>query len=86
MKKILLLLLRALLSRRLAQRQKVRVDGFWGDDQICLLEHREVNLFLFVHNDIKQLNAVMERDNNISFTKTDDNDERGEKGTSEGTV
>ena len=50
------------------------MNGFWGDNQIRLLEHREVNLY-FVHNDIKQLNAVMESDNNISFTKTDDNDD-----------
>ena len=74
MKKLLLFLLRAVLSHRLRRRQQVRLDGFWGDDQICLLEHREVNLFFYVHNDIKQLNAFMERDNNISFTKTDEDD------------
>lgn len=86
MRKLLLMLLRAVRAQSLAQRQQASVNGFWGDDQIRLLEHREVNLYFFMHNDIKQLNAVMERDTNISFTKTDDNDERGEDGNSERTV
>lgn len=74
MKKFYFKLLRAVRALSLAQRQQAREKGYWGDDQIRLLEHREVNLY-FVHYDIKQLNAVMERDNNISFTKTDDDDD-----------
>lgn len=74
MKQLLIKLLRAVRAPRLARSQQASMNGFWGDNQIRLLEHREVNLY-FVHNDIKQLNAVMESDNNISFTKTDDNDD-----------
>lgn len=84
MKKLFVKLLNAVRALRLAQSQQASINGYWGDDQIRLLEHREVNLFFIVHNNIKQFNAVMERDTNITFTKTNDDDERGEEGADNG--
>lgn len=75
MKKIFLKLLNAVRALRLAQSQQASINGYWGDDQIRLLEYREVNLYLIVHNNIKQFNAVMEEDTDISFTESDDNDD-----------
>ena len=83
MKKLFFKLLRAVRALRLARSQQADVNGYWGDNKIRLLEYREVNLF-FIHNDIKQLNAIMERDTNITFTKTNDDDERGEEGADNG--
>ena len=73
MKKLLLKLLHAVKSLRLARCQQATETETLDKDPICLLANREVNLFLFVQ--IKQFNATLEEGTNINFTNTDDDDD-----------
>lgn len=73
MKKLILSLLHAVKSLRLAQCQQATETETLDQDPICLLANREVNLFLFVQ--IKQFNATLEEGTNINFTNTDDDDD-----------
>lgn len=73
MKKLLLILLCAVRAPRLARCQQASENETLDDDQIRLLAPREVNLNLFVQ--IQQFNAVLEENNDISFTKTNDDDD-----------
>lgn len=73
MKKFFSKLLCAVLPQRSARCQQATKTETLEPDPICLLAHREVNLNLVVQ--IKQLNAVLEKDTNISFTKTNDDDD-----------
>ena len=73
MKKLLLILLHAVKSLRLARCQQATETETLDQDPICLLANREVNLFLFVQ--IKQFNATLEEGTNINFTNTDDDDD-----------
>ena len=73
MKKLFRKLLCAVRALRSARCQQATKTETLDSDPICLLAHREVNLNLVVQ--IKQLNAVLEKDTNISFTKTNDDDD-----------
>lgn len=72
MKKLLLILLHAVKSLRLARCQQATVTETLDQDPICLLAHREVNLIVV---QIKQFNATLEEGTNINFTNTDDDDD-----------
>lgn len=72
MKKIFFKLQQAVRAPRLARCQQVSKNETLDDDQIRLLAHQGGNLIIV---QIQQFNAVLEENNNISFTKTnDDND------------
>ena len=74
MKKLFRKLLCAVRALRLARCQQATKTETLDSDPICLLAHREVNLNIyFVQN--QQLNAILEKDTNISFTKTNDDDD-----------
>ena len=73
MKKLIRKLLCAVRALRSAQCQQATQTETLDPDPICLLAHREVNLNLVVQ--IQQLNAVLEKDTNISFTKTNEDDD-----------
>ena len=72
MKKLILSLLHAVKSLRLARCQQATETETLDQDPICLLAHREVNLFVV---QIKQFNAILEEGTNINFAKTDDDDD-----------
>lgn len=74
MKKLLLKLLRAVKSLRLARSQQASEKEISDNILKRLLANREVNLFFFVVQ-IKQFNAILEEGTNINFTKTDDDDD-----------
>lgn len=74
MKKILLKLLRAVKSLRLARSQQASEKEISDNILQRLLANREVNLFFFVVQ-IKQFNATLEEGTNINFTNTDDDDD-----------
>lgn len=74
MKKILLKLLRAVKSLRLARSQQASEKEISDNILQRLLANREVNLFFFVVQ-IKQFNAILEEGTNINFTNTDDDDD-----------
>ena len=73
MKKLISILQRAVRMPRLSRCQQASENETLDDDQIRLLAPREVNLNLFVQ--IQQFNAVLEENNDISFTKTNDDDD-----------
>jgi len=77
MKKLFLKLLHAVRALGLARCQQATETETLDNNPICLLAHREVNLFFVVQ--IQQLNAILEKGTNICFTKTDDYDERGKE-------
>ena len=72
MKKILLKLLRAVKSLRLARSQQASEKEISDNILQRLLAHREVNLIVV---QIKQFNAILEEGTNINFTNTDDDDD-----------
>jgi hypothetical protein len=74
MKKLLLKLLRAVKSLRLARSQQASEKEISDNVLQRLLANREVNLFFFVVQ-IKQFNAILEEGTNINFAKTDDDDD-----------
>ena len=74
MKKLLLKLLRAVKSLRLARSQQASEKEISDNVLQRLLANREVNLFFFVVQ-IKQFNAILEEGTNINFTNTDDDDD-----------
>ena len=74
MKKILLKLLRAVKSLRLARSQQASEKEISDNILQRWLANREVNLFFFVVQ-IKQFNAILEEGTNINFTNTDDDDD-----------
>jgi hypothetical protein len=73
MNKILQKLLCAVRALRLARCQQATKTETLEHDPICLLAHREVNLIFVVQ--IQQLNAVLEKDTDICFTKTNDDED-----------
>ena len=72
MKKLILSLLHAVKSLRLARCQQATENETLDKDPICLLANREVNLIVV---QIKQFNATLEEGTNINFTNTDDDDD-----------
>ena len=82
MKRFFIKLLRVVRALRLARCQQATETETLDNNPICLLAHREVNLFFVVQ--IQQLNAVLEKDTDICFTKNDDYDERREEGANDG--
>ena len=75
MKQLILKLLRAVWPLRLARCQQASENETLDNDQIRLLANREFNLIVLIKNDVKQFNAILEKDNDISFTKTNHHDD-----------
>lgn len=87
MKKKLLKLLCAVRAHYLARCQQATENEILGEEPIRLLAHREVNLkkgnlcfdhvnvvFLVESNCVNQLNAILEKDTNVCYTKAKDDD------------
>ena len=83
MKNLKLKLLRAVKTLKLARCQQATKTETLDQNPICLLANREVNLNIFIVQN-KQLNAILEKDTNICFTKTDNYDEPGEEESDNG--
>ena len=82
MKKLILSLLHAVKSLRLARCQQATKTETLDQNPICLLANREVNLLFVVQNN--QFNFILEKDTNICFTNTDDYDKPREEGVDDG--
>ena len=84
MKKLFLLLLRAVGALKLARSQQATKTETLDQNPICLLAHREDNRLFSVQNN--QFNFILEKDTNICFTKTDNYDKPREEGADDGSA